>query len=92
MGKTYEQLLTDVDKEYKKISTPISNHPTKTLKLGDKGEAVKELQRLLINKNYKLTPDGDFGKMTETAVKDFQKKNQLTVDGIVGEKSFGKLV
>ena len=54
-----------------------------TLKLGSKGKFVKELQNLL-----DLTVDGDFGIKTENAVKNFQKKHNLTEDGIVGPKTW----
>lgn len=53
---------------------------------GSKGDAVKELQRLL-----KLPDDGDFGPKTEKAVKDFQKKKKLTVDGKVGPQTWSAL-
>ena len=45
----------------------------KTLKKGMKGDEVKELQNFL-----KIKSDGDFGKKTETAVKDFQRKNSIS--------------
>jgi murein DD-endopeptidase MepM/ murein hydrolase activator NlpD len=48
------------------------------LKLGSKGPAVRRLQRVL-----KLNQDGQFGPITETAVKAFQKKNGLAETGIV---------
>jgi murein DD-endopeptidase MepM/ murein hydrolase activator NlpD len=48
------------------------------LKLGSKGPAVRRLQQVL-----KLKQDGQFGPITETAVKAFQKKNGLTETGIV---------
>jgi hypothetical protein len=48
------------------------------LKLGSKGPAVRRLQRVL-----KLNQDGQFGPITETAVKAFQKKNSLAETGIV---------
>ena len=62
-----------------------------TLDLGDKGEMVKTLQSLLISKGYKLVADGDFGNKTLEAVKDFQTKNKLKVDGIVGYKTLSLL-
>ena len=52
------------------------------LKLGSKGEDVKKLQSKL-----GLSADGDFGKKTEEAVKNFQLKNSLTPDGIVGDNT-----
>ena len=63
-----------------------------TLKLGSKGAEVKTLQTAL-NKAcaYGLTVDGVFGKKTEAAVKDFQKRNDLSVDGIAGAKTWSKL-
>lgn len=54
-----------------------------TLKLGSKGEEVKHLQ-----KHLDLYQDGIFGKLTEEAVKDFQKKHGVTADGIVGAKTW----
>lgn len=64
------------------------------LELGDKGEAVKSLQSLL---NQRLTPspnltvDGHFGGKTDAAVKQFQAKFGLGIDGVVGPKTWGKL-
>tara|TARA_R110000803_G_scaffold104861_2_gene173071 strand:+ start:859 stop:1740 length:882 start_codon:yes stop_codon:yes gene_type:complete len=49
------------------------------LKLGSKGIDVKSLQEFL-----EIKADGIFGKGTEKSVKNFQSKNNLIVDGIVG--------
>lgn len=49
------------------------------LRLGSKGQKVKELQNLL-----NIISDGIFGRGTESAVKNFQNENGLVVDGIVG--------
>lgn len=57
-----------------------------TLKLGDKGENVKILQKAL-----GVTVDGDFGPKTEAAVKSFQKSKGLIADGIAGPKTFAAL-
>lgn len=54
-----------------------------TLKIGSRGEEVKMLQRKL-----NLIDDGIFGKITDEAVRDFQKKYGLTVDGIVGPQTW----
>lgn len=57
-----------------------------TVKLGSRGNDVKTLQSIL-----GITADGIFGSTTERAVKGFQKKNSLTVDGIVGPNTWAKL-
>jgi len=54
-----------------------------TIKLGSKGEDVKVLQKYL-----GLKQDGDFGPTTDKKVKEWQKSNGLTPDGIVGPKSW----
>jgi len=56
------------------------------LKNGSKGEEVKQLQTLL-----GLGADGSFGPMTEAKVKEWQAKNGLTADGIVGDGTWGKM-
>jgi peptidoglycan hydrolase-like protein with peptidoglycan-binding domain len=62
------------------------------LRLGSKGDEVKDLQELLNFHGYSLKVDGMFGAGTETAVKDFQKKHNLKVDGIVGSATRGALI
>ena len=62
------------------------------LKSGSSGADVYALQYLLVNKGYSLTVDGQFGNGTETAVKNFQKSNNLSQDGIVGENTWKKLI
>ncbi|PFP30274.1 hypothetical protein COJ96_06060 [Bacillus sp. AFS073361] len=64
------------------------------LKLGDKGADVKKLQENLLKVGEKLPKfgaDGDFGQETVDAVKSFQSRNKLTVDGVVGAKTKAKL-
>lgn len=58
---------------------------------GSKGSDVKTLQELLNNNGYSLAVDGNFGSQTQAAVKDYQQKNNLTVDGIVGNQTWGAL-
>lgn len=59
---------------------------------GSQGNDVKELQKILNQSGYKLTEDGIFGANTQKAVKDYQTKNGLTVDGIVGKNTWGSLL
>lgn len=56
-------------------------------KKGSKGEMVKQIQKAL-----HLYPDGIFGILTEEAVKEFQRNNGLTVDGIVGPQTLAYLL
>ena len=60
---------------------------------GSQGSAVKQLQSELNKRGYKLDEDGVFGKKTKAAVRDYQKKNRLTmVDGIAGDETRGSLL
>lgn len=61
------------------------------IKQGDKGSAVKELQKLLVNIGYQIKPDGDFGSGTLSAVKAFQTSQGLKPDGVVGNATLAKL-
>lgn len=59
-----------------------------TVKLGDRGTDVEGIQERLQELKYlKAGSTGYFGTDTETAVKNFQKRNGLTVDGNVGENT-----
>lgn len=59
---------------------------------GSKGENVKTLQNLLNQQGYSLDEDGVFGAKTKAAVKDYQKKNGLLLDGIAGDQTWGSLL
>jgi len=59
----------------------------KTLKYGDKGDDVKLLQSML-----NIYADGIFKKLTDEAVREYQKEHNLTVDGIVGPKTWDSLM
>ena len=59
-----------------------------TLRYGSSGSAVASMQQALISLGY--TPgaaDGKFGRGTQSAVKQFQKNNKLTADGLAGSKT-----
>ncbi|HRX22041.1 MAG TPA: peptidoglycan-binding protein [Syntrophomonadaceae bacterium] len=58
------------------------------LQLGMEGSDVKEVQLMLKKLGYyKFKADGQFGLLTEAAVKKFQTDNGLIVDGIVGPQT-----
>ena len=58
----------------------------KPMKVGSKGQGVKNVQTLL-----KINADGSFGPGTEKAVKTFQTKEKLKPTGIVDEETFRRL-
>ena len=61
---------------------------TATVRRGDRGLAVEELQQILNDLGYSAgAADGIFGARTETAVRAFQADNGLTADGLVGRRT-----
>ncbi len=63
-----------------------------TLREGDKGTAVTELQTMLKKLNYYYgSVTGSFGSLTKQAVRKFQDANKLTVDGVAGPATINKL-
>lgn len=75
--------------------TPEPTPGTKpTLRRGDKGSYVTLAQTELIQKGYdcgSFGADGQFGAATEKAVRAFQKDHGLTVDGVIGQKTWAAL-
>ena len=68
----------------------LSNYPT--LKNGSRGNFVYLLQFILNQYGANLSVDGIFGNNTDTAVRNFQQINGLTVDGIVGRNTWKTLL
>lgn len=62
-----------------------------TIKSGSRGSDVSDLQSTLNSKGYSLSVDGIFGSKTAAAVRDYQSKNGLSVDGIVGNNTWNSL-
>jgi len=63
-----------------------------TLRRGATGDAVREVQQRLKDWGYYEGPvDGQFGPLTEKAVRFFQSRNGLTVDGVVGPQTWAAL-
>ena len=83
--------IMDVAKEAA-VATPMVSMPL--TKRRAKGEHVKRLQSLLNAKGAdpKLTVDGKFGAKTEIEVRDFQKQEGLSADGIVGPYTWQALL
>jgi peptidoglycan hydrolase-like protein with peptidoglycan-binding domain len=86
-------------------SSPLSDEPgttsaaaapttvSRTLRLGDKGDDVGAVQAFLRGAGgiVHLVVDGDFGALTQAAVKTFQRAQGLTPDGVVGPKTIAKM-
>lgn len=58
-----------------------------SVSLGDEGTDVSELQRRLVELGYLQDVTGEFGIYTQKAVKAFQKANNLSVDGTIGQET-----
>jgi murein L,D-transpeptidase YcbB/YkuD len=65
--------------------------PMPVISFGSSGTSVKVLQKLLIFNGYRISLDGVFGPITETAVKAFQNRRSLSTDGVVGQKTWSEL-
>lgn len=96
-GKNYpfnEIVNGKVKEETTKEETTVNIAMT-VLKKGCEGNEVKTLQRILYAMGYDIGSsliDGDFGNKTDAAVKAYQKHKGLEADGIVGEKTWNKLL
>lgn len=69
------------------VAAPVADAATlgsRQLRLGSHGTDVKQLQKALRALRYNITPDGDFGPITDRKVRDYERKHHLKVDGIVG--------
>lgn len=65
--------------------------PVLGLRRGSTGDAVRDLQSLLAVAGYRISADGVFGRLTEDAVRDFQRARALVVDGIAGPQTLETL-
>lgn len=65
------------------------------LREGHKSEVVRAAQLLLIGRGFRCGwygSDGDFGPATKDAVKRFQRDRGLAPDGIIGDKTWSRLL
>ena len=62
-----------------------------SLRKGSRSADVRILQQKLKDKGYHLSTDGIFGSKTDEAVRAFQADHGMTVDGVVGEKTWAEL-
>ncbi len=88
-GIAGKETLKKLDSAYKNAD---SAKDVDSLRMGDSGSAVKDLQTKLKKLGYYSgTVDSTFGSGTYTAVRAFQKKYNLTADGVAGSETLKKL-
>ena len=88
-GVAGSETLKKLDSAYKNAD---SDKDDGSLRKGATGNAVKDLQTKLKKLGfYNASIDGDYGDTTVAAVKAFQKKYNLTADGVAGSETLKKL-
>ena len=88
-GIAGKETLKKLDSVYKNAD---SDKDDDSLRMGDSGSAVKDLQTKLKKLGYYSgTVDSTFGSGTYAAVRAFQKKYNLTADGVAGSETLKKL-
>ena len=94
-GKVLAGLVRRRKEERALFLTPVTQAKTTNtdlLRKGDKGDDVKLLQHRLNLLGWQLTEDGIWGVQTDSAVRGYQYRAGLTVDGIVGAKTRAALI
>lgn len=98
--KGHTVVVTSDDNKESMVEVPAKKEKKTTtitfdiLQKGDEGVQVKNMQLMLKAKGYSLPKygaDGDYGNETVSAVKKFQKANNITSDGIAGAKTLTAL-
>ena len=94
-GKGLAGLVRRRKEERALFLTPVTQTNTGNtdlLRKGDRGDDVKLLQHRLNLLGWQLTEDGIWGVQTDSAVRGYQYRAGLTVDGIVGAKTKAALI
>ena len=66
--------------------------PRPLVKKGHPEHPVRTLQHLLRARGHQVAVDGDFGPLTDAAARAFQKAEGLSVDGVVGPRTWSALI
>ena len=94
-GKGLAGLVRRRKEERALFLTPVTQAKTTNtglLRKGDRGDDVKLLQHRLNILGSQLAEDGIWGVQTDSAVRGYQYRAGLTVDGIVGAKTRAALI
>ncbi|MFL0249830.1 L,D-transpeptidase family protein [Clostridium neuense] len=81
-----ENLASKKQKEKVAVKKPEEKKP-EVYKVGSKGDEVKYIQDKLISYGYPVSDDGKFGVQTDWAVRDFQYRHDVTMDGSVSDNT-----
>lgn len=90
-------LQTELNKQYRRGLAVDGIFGTNTynacinVRKGAEGNITYLIQAMLVCHSFDIDADGIFGPATEMAVIDFQSRNGLSQDGIVGKNTFNKL-
>ncbi|MGL5810748.1 MAG: peptidoglycan recognition protein family protein [Nocardioides sp.] len=68
------------------------NHLAEPVATGARGEAVIAIQRQLAALGITVTVDGSYGPATTAAVRTYQTRSRLPVDGVVDPRTLSRLV
>ena len=99
-SKQEAKVTTVTNIERRSVFDEIANAMKTTLRKGARGQNVRLLQSRLADKGYRLSRstvkksgiDGHFGNWTLKALKQFQRKEGLVVDGICGPNTWKALM
>lgn len=83
----------DLDEHVLNGASEVHSGNSNILRIGSKGPAVGRLQRNLAGLGYMKNSeiDNDFGPRTKRAVENFQRDNNIRVDGLAGPETLGTL-
>lgn len=87
----YDTKMAAAYTRYSGMENPPPSKATGMLRLGSKGEGVREIQSLLTRAGFAVKVDGDFGNSTDTALRAFQDASNLHIDGVAGPETMRKL-
>jgi len=75
-----------------KVTVSLDPKTLPKLELGAKGSWVRFLQSELRQEGINVSVDGDFGSKTKASVIEFQKREKLNPDGVVGKATWTALL
>lgn len=91
-ARTNKETPKTIKNEQTSIKKDESEKQPQTVKMGMRGEIVREIQKMLTEAGYSVgTIDGIFGGQTQSGVQQFQMMHGLVSDGVVGQETLNAL-